>query len=57
VYDAVWNAAQRNRDGSRLSRAAIQPPCCCAKSRASRTLPRGGMVSTTSREGASMRSV
>ena len=43
--------------GNRLSRAAIQPPCFCAKSLASFTLPRGGMVRTTSREAASMRSV
>ena len=43
--------------GRRFSRAAIQAPCFCANSRASFRLPRGGMVSTTSREAASMRSV
>ena len=43
--------------GSRLSRAAIQPPCFCANSLASFTLPRGGIVRTTSREAASIRKV
>ena len=65
VHDAMRHAAQRHSVpcangaacGRRLRRAAIQPPCFCAKSRASFRLPRGGMVSTTSREAASMRSV
>ena len=35
--------------GSRPSRAAIQAPCLSANARASLRLPRGGMVSTTSR--------
>jgi hypothetical protein len=43
--------------GSRSSRAAIQPPCFCANARASFKLPRGGMVSTTSRVAEWMRSV
>ena len=38
-------------------RGAIQPPCFWANSFASLRLPRGGMVRTTSREAASMRSV
>ncbi len=43
--------------GSRSSRAAIQAPCFSAKARASFRLPRGGMVSTTSRVAEWMRSV
>ena len=65
MHDAMLDAAQRHdapsangaASGSRRSRAAIQPPCFCANSLASRTLPRGGMVSTTSRVAAWMRSV
>ena len=43
--------------GSRCNRVAIQLPCLCANSLASRRLPRGGMVRMTSRDAAWMRSV
>ena len=43
--------------GRRRSRAAIQAPCFSAKSLACFTLPRGGIVSTTSRLTAWIRSV
>ena len=49
--------ANRTASGNRSSRAEIQPPCFCANSLASFMLPRGGMVSTTTREAASMRKV
>ena len=65
VHDAMLDTTQRQivpstngaASGSRRSRAAIQPPCFCANSLASRTLPRGGMVRMTSRVAAWMRSV
>ena len=44
-------SAKGAASGRRCSRAAIQPPCFCANSLASRTLPRGGMVRMTSRLG------
>ena len=50
-------SAKGAASGRRRSRAAIQPPCFCANSLASRTLPRGGMVRMTSRVAAWMRSV
>jgi hypothetical protein len=43
--------------GKRFNRAAIQPPLRSAKARASFTLPRSGIVSTTVRLAACTRSV
>jgi hypothetical protein len=43
--------------GNRRTRAAIHAPFFCANSLACFTLPRGGIVSTTSRLAAWMRSV
>ena len=49
--------AKRTASGNRPSRAAIQPPCFCANSRASFKVPRGGIVRITSRVAAWMRKV
>ena len=65
MHDAMRHAPQRKLGARRERHRRRQPleprcdqaPCFCANTRASLILPRGGMVSTTSRAAPSMRSV